>query len=146
MIKQIENVRKEFSASLMNGAAYRVFMTYEATWLLPLFHLKLISTGAPSHIPGSGSRRSDIFGQTSARPFKLIPSGSGGKFLTKKKIIMRQRFCGNCPQSLPRVNEQTRRRMEVSILPLSNHIPTARRAKLSTPLETSARFFFFYPP
>lgn len=45
MIKQIENARKEFSASLMNGAAYRIFMSYEATWLVPLFHLKLILTG-----------------------------------------------------------------------------------------------------
>lgn len=45
MIKQIENVRKEFSASLMNGAEYWIFLRYEATWLLPLFHLKLIFTG-----------------------------------------------------------------------------------------------------
>lgn len=44
MIKQIENVRKELSASLMNGTAHRIFMTYEATRLLPLFHSKLIST------------------------------------------------------------------------------------------------------
>lgn len=53
---------------------------------------------------------------------------------------MCRRFCGNCLQSLLRVNEQKRRRTEVSILPLSNHILTARHAKLSTPLETSARF------
>lgn len=51
MIKQIENVRgytkcwKEFPATLINGAAYWIFMNYEATWLLPLFHLKLILTG-----------------------------------------------------------------------------------------------------
>lgn len=51
MIKQIENVRgytkcwKEFPATLMNGAAYWIFMNYEATWLVPLFHLKLILTG-----------------------------------------------------------------------------------------------------
>ena len=51
MIKQIENVRrytkcwKEFSATLMNGAAYWIFMNYETTRLVPLFHLKLILTG-----------------------------------------------------------------------------------------------------
>lgn len=48
---QIENVRrytkcwKEFSAALMNGAAYRIFVNYEATQFVPLFHLKLILTG-----------------------------------------------------------------------------------------------------
>lgn len=31
--------------NLMNGAAYWIFMNYEATWLVPLFYLKLILTG-----------------------------------------------------------------------------------------------------
>lgn len=29
----------------MNGAAYRIFVNYEATQFVPLFHLKLILTG-----------------------------------------------------------------------------------------------------
>lgn len=82
-------------------------------------------------------KRQPAFGQTSARPFKLIPSGSGRKFF--QKILNAPTILWKL-QSLLRVNEQTRRRMEVSILPLSNHILTARHAKLSTPLETSARF------
>lgn len=42
MIKQIQNVRKEFSAFLMTGAAYQIFMSYEAARLVSLFHLQVI--------------------------------------------------------------------------------------------------------
>lgn len=45
MIKQIGNVRKEVFASLMNGSVHRIFMSSEATWLVPLFHLKFILPG-----------------------------------------------------------------------------------------------------
>lgn len=59
MIKQIENVStytkywKEFSAALMNGDAYWIFMNYEATWLVPFFHLKLILTGTGPTVTGT---------------------------------------------------------------------------------------------
>lgn len=64
MIKQIENVRKELSTSLMNGTAHRIFMTYESTRLLPLFHSKLISTtGARPTSLRAGSLCSDTSGE-----------------------------------------------------------------------------------
>lgn len=50
MIKQIGNVRKEVFAPLMNGSVHRIFMSSEATWLVPLFHLKFILPGTSSAV------------------------------------------------------------------------------------------------
>lgn len=112
MIKQIENVRKELSASLMNGTAHRIFMTYEATRLLPLFHSKLISTtGARPTSLRAGSLCSDTSGEGKKMHIKkkktLKAALKVGSFRLGKVAFFKSRhdFYGNCLQPLQHVNE-----------------------------------------
>lgn len=115
MIKQIENVRKELSTSLMNGTAHRIFMTYESTRLLPLFHSKLISTtGARPTSLRAGSLCSDTSGEGKKMHIKkkiknktLKAALKVGSFQLGKVAFFKSRhdFYGNCLQPLQRVNE-----------------------------------------
>lgn len=59
MSQGIQNAER--NSTLMNGAAYWIFMNYEAIRLTPLFHLKLILTG--THSPGHNRICYDTEGQ-----------------------------------------------------------------------------------
>lgn len=112
MIKQIENVRKELFTSLMNGTARRIFMTYESTRLLPLFHSKLISTtGARPTSLRAGSLCSDTSGEGEKNAYKkkktLKAALKVASFRLGKVAFFKSRhdLYGNCLQPLQRVNE-----------------------------------------
>lgn len=131
MIKQIENVRKELSASLMNGTAHRIFMTYEATQLLPLFHSKLISTtGARPTSLRAASLCSDTSGEPQERNANnkkgsikswFFETWKGG-FSSKDATILMETVCSRYSVLMSKGG----RGVKVSTAPPSNHTLTAR--------------------
>lgn len=134
MIKQIENVRKELSASLMNGTAHRIFMTHEATRRLPLFHSKLISTtGARPTSLRAGSLCSDTSGEGKKMHIKKKTLEGSIKswflFSPGKVAFFKSRhdfFMGTVCSRYSVLMSKRGREMKVSTAPSSNHTLTAQ--------------------